>query len=201
MRHHFSLMLSLFLISAAPACAQQTNDPVEPGQPIVLLDGADMSAFDQIGVSNWRLEDGTLVADAGQGASYMVSKERFRDFKLIVEFYASDDANSGVFLRCQDAGRITDRTCYEVNIFDQRPDPSYGTGAIVLHTEIDPMPKAGGRWNTYEITAIGRDITAVLNGTVTAQLRSGLHADGFIALQHAGGVIKFRKVTFRPLSP
>ena len=26
---------------------------------------------------------------------------------------------------------MTDRTCYEANIFDQRPDPSFGTGAIV----------------------------------------------------------------------
>ena len=57
-----------------------------------------------------------------------------------------------------------DRTCYEVNIFDQRPDPTYGTGAIVNFVEVDPMPKAGGKWNTFEITAKGRHLVVVLNG-------------------------------------
>jgi hypothetical protein len=42
-----------------------------------------------------------------------------------------------------------------VNIYDQRPDPSYGTGAIVNFAKVEPMPKAGGKWNTYEITAKG----------------------------------------------
>jgi hypothetical protein len=40
--------------------------------------------------------------------------------------------------------RRTDRSCYEVNIFDQRKDPTYGTGGIVHFVEVNPMPKAGG---------------------------------------------------------
>jgi hypothetical protein len=51
-----------------------------------------------------------------------------------------------------------------VNIFDKRPDPTYGTGAIVDVAKVDPMPKAGGKWNTYEITAKGSQLTVVLNG-------------------------------------
>ena len=77
-----------------------------------------------------------------------------------VEFWASDDANSGVFLRCQDRTTITDENCYEANIFDQRPDPTYGTGAIVKVAKVSPMPKAGGKWNTYEITARGTHLIA-----------------------------------------
>ena len=61
------------------------------------------------------------------------------------------------------------------------------------------MPKAGGKWNTYEITAKGRDITLVLNGKQTAKLRSGLYTEGPFALQHGAGVIKFRKVAIKPL--
>jgi 3-keto-disaccharide hydrolase len=66
--------------------------------------------------------------------------------------------HSGIYFRCLDAKKITDRTCYEANIFDQRPDPSYGTGAITRYVEINSIPKAGGKWNTFEITAKGRDI-------------------------------------------
>ena len=59
--------------------------------------------------------------------------------------------NSGIFIRCHDSEKITDKSCYEVNIFDQRKDPTYGTGGIVNFAEVDPMPKAGGKWNTFEI--------------------------------------------------
>jgi hypothetical protein len=44
------------------------------------------------------------------------------EVQVYVEFWASDDANSGIFLRCQDPTTITDRSCYEANIFDQRKD-------------------------------------------------------------------------------
>ena len=61
------------------------------------------------------------------------------------------------------------------------------------------MPKAGGKWNTYEITAKGRQITVVLNGQKTAELRNGLFTEGHLGLQHGKGVIKFRKVAIKPL--
>ena len=33
------------------------------------------------------------------------------------------------------------------------------------------MPKAGGKWNTYEITAKGSQLTVVLNGVQTADIQ------------------------------
>ena len=61
------------------------------------------------------------------------------------------------------------------------------------------MPKAGGKWNTFEITAKGRQITVVLNGQKTADLNNGLFAEGAITLQYGSGVMKFRKVAIKPL--
>ena len=153
------------------------------------------------GRDNWRLEDGAVVADkrTSKDTAHLVSKAAYKDFEIYAEFWASDDANSGIFLRCQDPTKITDKSCYEVNIFDQRPDPSYGTGGIVHFAEVNPMPKAGGKWNTYEITAKGRQITVMLNGTKTVELRNSLFAEGPITLQHGSGTIKFRKVAIRPL--
>jgi hypothetical protein len=128
-----------------------------------------------------------------------VSKTSYKDFQIYAEFWASDDANSGIFLRCQDPNKITDKSCYEVNIFDQRPDPAYGTGGIVHFAEVSPMPKAGGKWNTYEITAKGRQISVVLNGQKTVTLTNGLFVEGPVTLQHGAGVIKFRKVAIKAL--
>jgi len=166
-----------------------------------LLDGTKMGDWDRIGDSNWRIEDGAVVADKNpdKDAAHLVTKTPNKDFMLHVEFWASDDANSGIFLRCADPKKITDRSCYEVNIFDQRKDPTYGTGGIVNFSEVNPMPKAGGKWNTFEITAKGRQITVMLNGQKTVELHNGLFAEGPLTLQHGSGVIKFRKVAIKPL--
>jgi hypothetical protein len=98
-----------------------------------------------------------------------------------------------------DTREITPMNSYEVNIFDRRPDPTYGTGAIVNIAKVSPMPKAGGRWNTYEITAKGTQLTVVLNGIQTVDIQDGKFASGPISLQYAGGVVKFRKVQVRVL--
>ena len=168
---------------------------------VTLFDGKSLDGWDQVGESNWRVENGAIVVDkmAGKEAGYLVSKQSYKNFIVRVEFWPSDDANSGIYFRCLDPKKITDRTCYEANIFDQRPDPSYGTGAITRYVEVSPMPKAGGKWNTYEVTANGRDITVVLNGQTTAKLRNGMFDEGPIALQHGAGAIKFRKVEVKPL--
>ncbi|MEM7026444.1 MAG: DUF1080 domain-containing protein [Pseudomonadota bacterium] len=168
---------------------------------MTLLDAEKMGDWDQLGETNWRMEDGAVVADSrtSERPAYLVTPVPYGDFELYVEFWASDDANSGIFIRCSDPTTIADVSCYEVNIYDQRKDPTYGTGAIVKFVEVDPMPKAGGQWNTYEIKADGRNITAVLNGETTAELQNGLFTEGPFALQHGAGEIKFRKVAIKPM--
>jgi hypothetical protein len=68
------------------------------------------------------------------------------------------------------------------------------------------MPKAGGKWNTYEITARGPRMIIVLNGVQTVDVQDGKFPEGPIALQFGngpkdapGGVIKWRKVEIRSL--
>ena len=97
---------------------------------------------------------------------------------------------------------------YEVNIWDIRPDPIYGTGAIVDFAAV-PVPiiyKVGGKWNTYEIYAKGAQMTVKLNGTVTVGVQDSKFPAGPFALQFGAGVkgvtggpIKWRSVQIRPL--
>jgi len=190
------VLFSFGMIQFTPVAQSQSGEGW-----VTLLDDKHMGEWNQVGASNWRLEDGAVVADqkTSEGPAYLVSRNSYADFQLYVEFWASDDANSGIFMRCFDLEKINDRNCYEANIFDQRKDPSYATGAIVRHVEVSPPQKAGGKWNTYEITMKGRDMTVVLNGTETARLRNGLFSEGLLALQHDSGVIKFRKVAIKPL--
>jgi hypothetical protein len=68
------------------------------------------------------------------------------------------------------------------------------------------MPKAGGKWNTYEITAKGSHLIVVLNRTKTVDVQHAQFIEGPISLQFSnrekgtpGGAIKWRKVQIRPL--
>jgi hypothetical protein len=171
---------------------------------IVLFDGKNLDHFNKVGDANWRLEEGAVVADKGVG--FLVSKESYTDFQMRAEFWADEDVNSGIYIRCTDQQKISTDTAYEVNIYDKRPEPIYGTGAIVNIGKVDPMPKAAGKWNTYEITAKGPEFTVVLNGQKTVDgAKDEKFKSGPFALQYGAGVvkdkgvIKFRKVEIKRL--
>ena len=196
----FSALLlagSLALVEPAAVHAQKA------GETAALLDGKTLDAWTTTGDANWRIEDGAVVASKGTG--FLVTKASYTDFEIKAEFWVNDEANSGIFIRCQDPAKIGAANAYEVNIYDQRPDPSYGTGAIVDVAKVVPMPKAGGKWNTYEITAKGGHLVVVLNGQKTVDVMDDKHKTGPIGLQYADGVakgagiVKFRKFEIKPL--
>ena len=169
---------------------------------VTLVDATKMGDWDRVGDANWEMKDGALTADKlvdPKVLSYLVTKGSYKDFQIKAEFWADADANSGIFIRCDTPKVIDSKACYEVNIFDKRPDPSYGTGAIVDVAKVDPMPKAVGKWNTYDITAKGGHLVVILNGEKTADVQDSKHAAGPVALQYGSGVIKFRKVQIKAL--
>ncbi len=172
---------------------------------VTLIDGEKgLENWNHFGDANWRAEGGAIVADKGKGG-HLVSKNSYKDFEIYAEFWADHTTNSGVYMRCQDRNKITDRSCYEANIFDQRPDPTYGTGGIVHRGVVSPMPKAGGKWNVYEIYVKGPELTVKLNGAVTVSIVDKELASGPVALQFGnrgkepGGAIKWRKVMIKEL--
>jgi hypothetical protein len=195
--------LLLFMVIAAFAAMPYSHDlraqakPPAKGKSITLFDGKSMANWIPQGDANWRLMDGAVVADKGMG--FLVSKDSYTDFQIHAEFWVDDDANSGIFIRCADPKKVTADNCYEVNIFDKRPDPTYGTGAITNIAKPSVFLKAGGKWNTYDITAQGPHMVIVLNGTKTVDVENSKLPSGPIALQAFAGTVKFRKVQIKPL--
>jgi len=160
--------------------------------------GFDLKAWNVVGNANWTVVDDGVQADKGTG--FLVTPTAYGDFQMTVDVWASDDANSGVFIRCSDPKTISATNAYEVNIFDKRPDPSYRTGAIVNVAKPLAMVNAGGKWNTLEITAKGPKMTVVLNGVTTVRdAEDTKFTRGPIALQYGAGVVKFRNVRIRAL--
>jgi S-formylglutathione hydrolase FrmB len=155
------------------------------------------NTWNPTGAANWKETDGVIEATTGTGL--LVSKERYRDFEMHVEFWADDPANSGVFLRCSNPADITQDTAYEVNIYDNRPDQTGATGAIVGVSPSSQPMKAAGKWNTFDIVAQGTHLVVTMNGVKTVDTNDTKYAEGPIALQHAAGTIRFRNVRIRPL--
>jgi hypothetical protein len=196
-----SSILAAAILATAASLQFATMASGESGGWITLLDSSNKGEWSEVGRANWAMKDGAMTADKleGKDLSYLVSKDSYKDFQIRAEFWVDEEANSGIFIRCDQADKIDSKICYEVNIFDKRPDPSYGTGAIVDVAKVNPMPKAAGKWNTYEITAKGPHLTIVLNGEKTADVEDSKHLGGHFALQYGSGVVKFRKVEIKPL--
>jgi hypothetical protein len=195
----FTAITAMLLVGLA--IVTSANSQTGPGW-IQLFDGKTLNGWTPMNDEvEWRIEDGALVADKKKGKTNpsLVSKNSYKDFEIYAEFWVSDDANSGIYIRCTDPKNISTKTAYEVNIFDTRPDPKYGTGAIVGVGAVNPMPKAGGKWNTFEITARGPLMTVTMNGVKTAEGKDEKFASGPIGLQYGSGVVKFRKVAVKPL--
>jgi hypothetical protein len=192
MRPALFIGVSICVLALAPASAQKPA-----ADWTTLFDGTTLDNFNLVGKANWKLGGGMVEATSGPG--FLVTKQSYGDFELRVEFWVDESANSGVYMRCQDPLQITDKNCYEANIFDKRPDQSGRTGAIVHIAKPLAIVDAGGRWNTYEITAKGPELTVRLNGTLTAQGKDDKFTNGPIALQYMAGTVRFRRVQIRRL--
>ena len=173
------------------------------GKPITLFDGRDLSAWkvrDQSKAATWRVVDG-VMQNSPHGTD-IITSQRFKDFKLHVEFKMADKSNSGVYLR----GR------YEVQIqddFGKEPE-SHRNGAIYgfVTPTSNPVKKAG-EWQSLDITLIGRLVTVVLNettiidkieipGITGGALDSNENEPGPIMLQGDHEQIYYRNIVITP---
>jgi len=200
-----SVITSALLVAAFTAfgCAQMSS-MLDMGWTTLIDGEKGLENFNQVGDANWRAEGGAIVADKGKGG-HLVTKKSYKDFQIRAEFWADHTTNSGIFVRISDPNKVGAKTSYEANIYDQNPIAENGTGAIPNFAKVNPIHKAGGKWNVYEITAKGPQLTVVLNGVQTASIENSQFAQGPFSLQFAnrgkepGGVIKWRKVQVKEL--
>jgi ketosteroid isomerase-like protein len=168
---------------------------------VSLFNGQDLSGWvpGSFGRNYWAVRDGLLVNTGNEGAN-LLTVEKFQDFKLHVEFRYPRGGDGGVFLR----GR------YEVQIHDDAESewPSELTNGAIYSLVIPNENASLGpdRWQTFDITLVGRRVTVVHNGkTVVAdQIIPGLSgsaldadesAPGPVMLQGEETTIEFRNIT------
>lgn len=180
---------AVFALTAAGCASTSTN---------LLANG--LEGFTVVNAANWTYADGVVQADKGGASpSLLVTREDYQDFELTLDVYVSLEHNSGVFIRCSDRASITATNCYEINIFDKRPDQSGRTGGAPVYFKPLAQIDAGGRWTAMKIRAQGPHIFVALNGVTTIDSDGPLLANGPIALQWGAGEVKFRNVRIRRL--
>lgn len=183
------------------------------GKPVSLFNGEDLTGwrpYEDDKVMGWSAQDGLLVnttpktdfSATGAHANLRTVAE-FEDFRLHIEFLIGKDRNSGVYLRGMYEAQVVDR--------DSRMQGISGPGAIF--SRIAPSKnagKAGGEWQTYDLTLVDRHVTVVLNGEkvidnqpVIGPTGGAIYTDpaspGPIYLQGDHTSVKYRNIYLEPV--
>jgi hypothetical protein len=167
-----------------------------------LFNGVDLTGWEVIGdpsKSHWTVKDGMLY-NAEHGANIKTTRQ-FTDFKVHFEVNCPDHANSGFYLR----GRYEVQLEYEP-LSSNPPERRIGSiyGRIVPQGDV---PRTPGKWETFDITLVGRTVTIVRNGVTTIDHKEiegitggALNANEgepgpfYIQGDHTGGLM-FRNIT------
>ena len=185
----------------APALDRKPPASWSAAEP--LFNGKDLSGWEPMTPNNnhWTVENGELLNTAG-GAN-LKSTKSFEDFQLHFEVNCPNDGNSGIYLR----GR------YELQIEYQEVDandPLHSMGSIYSFVGASTMlPRTPGKWETFDVTLVGRRITVVRNRVKTIDNQEipgptggALDADEatpgpfYIQGDHTGG-LRYRNITIR----
>ena len=197
MKRLLALAAALLVVAfTVIGCASQ---PSGPGWT-TLIDGENgLQNFTRLGDANWAAKDGAIQADKKitEATGILLSKDSYTDFEIYAEFWADEDANSGIYIRVMNQKVVNTKAAYEVQIWDK--SPAMATASVMPVAKASPTFKAAGRWNTMEITAKGPRITVKMNGEQSVDVNDKSFPAGPIALQYNAGTIKFRKLMIRPL--
>lgn len=170
----------------------------------------------------WRVEDAVLICK-GAPLGYLVTKDAFKDFRLVVEWRwpaGKEAGNSGVLLRISGEPIGFMPRCVEAQLKHGSAGDIWAFRGFSLtgpedrlrkvenHKELGTFLGVGklkgaekeqGEWNRYVITLVGDKMTVEVNGEKLSEA-TGLDAvAGPIGLQSEGGEIHFRKVELVPL--
>lgn len=213
--------------------APQVVDPGEnnlpagvPSDATVLFDGSNLQQWTSAGGdAKWKIKDGAMESVPGGG--YLVTKQKFGDCQLHVEWAAPSKpsgkgqgrGNSGVYLMGK----------YEVQVLDSFENSTYADGSAgSLYGQYPPLVNASrkpGEWQAYDIIfrrprfdETGKLISparvTVLHNGVVIQNNEELYgptnwiqhkdyqphpAQLPLSLQDHGNPVRFRNIWIRPL--
>ncbi|MFD6365298.1 ThuA domain-containing protein, partial [Streptomyces roseolus] len=174
-----------------------------------LFDGSSTTGWKQAGPGGFTLADGTLTSHGGLGMFWHSAREFTGDYSLKLDWKATGDDNSGVFLGfpASDDPWSAVNNGYEIQI-DATDAADRTTGAVYGFRSADIAARDAvlnppGEWNTYELRVTGERLEIFLNGrkindfTNTDPARS--LRQGHIGIQNHGDgdEVSFRNIRIK----
>jgi hypothetical protein len=164
---------------------------------LLLFDGETKFGWRAATDAQWKVERGVISVESGE-PGLLCTTTPFADFRLMVDFRATPETNSGVFLRTVPRPTDPSRDCYELNIATPAVSP-FPTGSFVGRKKADPV-SVSDQWRTFDVTARGGHFQVSVDGKLVLEyddpqaIRRGL-----IGLQFNRGKIEFRNIKLLPL--
>jgi hypothetical protein len=194
-----SAVAAALLVAAFVLAGCASSGPSGAGWTTLIDGERGLENFTQLGEANWTASDGSIWANrkTSKDAGILLSKESYTDFEVYAEFWADEEANSGIYIRVMNQKVVNTKAAYEVQIWDK--SPAMATASVMPPGKASPKFKAANKWSTFEITARGPRIINKMDGEVAVDVNDTAFTSGPIALQYNAGTIKFRKVMVRRL--
>lgn len=202
------LRVALVAISFLGSCLLAQADDI--GLPEVESGGHGVVNLLESGLAAWQAEDGrpidnwrwaNRVLTNSKLGSHIITKEKFQNFDLSMEFNLPAGGNSGVYLR----GR------YEVQLYDgQEVDAKNYTGAVWGQIPVEARMYKGPKvWNKLDVRIRNNTVTVLVNrkpvirsmelkGPTKGAIDRNETDPGPILLQSLGGV-RFRNILIKQL--
>lgn len=163
---------------------------------ISLFDGQTLYGWKSAAEANWKVTEGAITVTEGQ-VGLLRTSSQFSNFELYLEFKATKDTNSGIFIRTPPKPKNPQIDCYEINIAPA--DNPFPTASLVGR-QTTTISHQNNHWHAFEISAVGSSIRIALDGkTITEYVDPNPLGRGYIGLQHNSGAVAFRNIRIKPL--
>ncbi len=215
-RHAFATLCVLVFFATTSSADEWTT----------LFDGTSTDAWRGYNKAampdKWSIEEGVLV---GSGGGDIITKEKYTDFELELDWKIAPGGNSGIMYRVLETKGPSYQTGPEYQLLDNESHKleataDTATGSLyALYPPTVDAAKPVGEWNTTRIVSNDGHVEHWLNGkkVVDAELGSddwnkrvaaskfanwkgfGEAKEGHIALQDHGSKVYFKNIRIRPL--
>jgi len=187
-----------------------------------LFDGSDLAGWTG-GAAGYAAENGRIVVHPERGGGNLYTEKEYADFVLRFEFKLTPAANNGIGIRAPLEGDAA-YAGMEIQVLDDGSPVYWTLQPYQYHGSVYGVVPARrgvlrpvGEWNTEEITADGRRVRVVVNGTTVVDAdidraaaggtvdhrdHPGLARErGHIGFLGHGSIVGFRNIRIKRLNP
>jgi hypothetical protein len=220
----------LLCVTAIVFSTNAADKPSKSRQWEILFDGSSVEKWrgfkrDSFPEKAWKIEHGMLKTIPGGEVVDIITKEKYADFELELEWKISPAGNSGIIYRVSEDFPQTYNSGVEYQVLDDAKHadgkkPQTTAGAV--YALIEPKGKklkTVGKWNKTRLVAKGPHVEHWLNGNLVAEYDAGSQqfkdliaaskfskmpgfakqSSGHIALQNHRDEVWYRNIRIRRL--